>query len=134
MSMRDWLNSLESDVSSWEGVSVEPHRFGGVEFRLDGVEIGHMHRNGMIDIPFSRALREALISEGAAEQHHLLPETGWISYYLRAETDTEGARRLFRLSYLHKRGRRGRIDHSAELNALGFSPATIAAAGPRQRP
>jgi hypothetical protein len=47
------VERIVQQVSSWSGVSQSPHRFGGVEFTLAGREVGHVHRNGMVDIPFN---------------------------------------------------------------------------------
>lgn len=38
-------------VSTWEGVTIAPHRFGGIEFRVDNREIGHLHGDYQADIP-----------------------------------------------------------------------------------
>jgi hypothetical protein len=46
--------------------------------------------------------------EDRALPHHILPESGWISFYLRAEGDVERALWLLRLSYLQKRMARSR--------------------------
>jgi len=79
----------------------------------------------MVDIPFTRQLRVHLVSYGEAEQHHLLQDSGWISFYLRREGDVENAVRLFELSYLQKMAKRNkalRADTVAErLSALRFS-------------
>ncbi|MCU0513970.1 MAG: DUF5519 family protein [Anaerolineae bacterium] len=123
MNLPDILHTFEQTVSAWEGITAAPHRFGGVEFTLGGVEIGHLHRHGMVDIPLTRRLRVALLAEQAAEPHHLLPETGWISYYLRHERDLAGALALMQLSYLHKRARRHPDAVNAALEALPFGPA-----------
>jgi hypothetical protein len=47
-----------------------------------------------------------LVSDGRAQPHHVLPETGWTSYRIRGPEDVEGALELFRLNYdrLVKRG------------------------------
>ncbi len=123
--MRDILNRIQQTVSAWPGVTASPHRFGGVEFNLGGVEIGHFHSNGMVDIPFNSKLRHQLIAEQKAEPHHLLKDTGWISYYIRSQADADEAIWLFRLSYLFNATRgKGRaevgaaLDISAELSAL----------------
>ncbi|HEV2984019.1 MAG TPA: luciferase family protein [Vicinamibacterales bacterium] len=34
---------IEREVASWPDVTVEPHRFGGREFRLGRRELGHLH-------------------------------------------------------------------------------------------
>ncbi len=126
------LGRLQTEIGAWAGISTAAHRFGGVEFRLGNVEIGHIHRNGMVDIPFTRKIRAVLVAEGAAQPHHLLAESGWITYFVRDETDLAGARRLFQLSYLHKSGRRGGISaeqRAALLDEIAPSPALRAAAG-----
>jgi Family of unknown function (DUF5519) len=37
--------------------------------------------------------------------HHVLPETGWVSYPIRDEEDVVGALELFRLNYERLTGR-----------------------------
>ena len=106
--MYDVVTELVERVSSWEGVSAGPHRFGGVEFALGKAEIGHVHRAGWVDILYSQAIRERLVAEGKASLHHILPETGWISFVVRDENDLERAVWLFRLSYLQKAVRQRR--------------------------
>ncbi len=98
--MQQYLERIRQTVTGWPGMSAQPHRFGGTEFNLGSVEVGHLHHNGMVDIPFNSKLRDQLIAEGRAEPHHMLRETGWISFYIRSEVDVERAIWLFRLSYL----------------------------------
>ena len=62
-------------------------------------EIGHIHGDSLVDIPFPTKIRAELVSAGRAEPHHILPESGWISFYLRDEADVARAIELFRLSY-----------------------------------
>jgi hypothetical protein len=113
-------------VSSWDGIEAQPHRFGGVEFTLGKVEIGHIHPSmGLVDIPFTRRTRDALIHTGEAEPHHILPETGWISYWMRGAGAADQAIRLCRLSYLHKFFRREGAIPQLKLDVLGFSPSVI---------
>ena len=35
--------TIEREVTGWPGVEERRHRFGGVEFRVNGHEIGHLH-------------------------------------------------------------------------------------------
>lgn len=115
---------ITETVSAWDGIAAAPHRFGGVEFNLGKVEVGHVHASGLVDIPFTVAMRERLVAAGLAEPHHLLAESGWISFYLGRTGDAEAALRLYRLSYLVKRYRRDKTlteaAYRAELDALGF--------------
>ena len=97
--MRD-LGEVERRVSAWTGISVHAHRFGGKEFRLGRAEVGHIHRNGTVDIPFPRSIRDALLDEGLADKHHWVPDSGWITYGLRSESQLEHVLWLLRLSYL----------------------------------
>lgn len=90
---------IEREVASWDGVEARPHRFGGVEFRVRGHEIGHLHGNRLADLPFPVRVRKELVAEGRARLHHVLPESGWVSYPIRGEEDVEGALELFRLNY-----------------------------------
>ncbi len=90
---------IEAEVSGWPGVEAKPHRFDGVEFRVGGHEIGHLHGDSLVDLPFPRKVRERLVAEGRARLHHVLPETGWTSYRIGGPEDVEGALELFRLNY-----------------------------------
>jgi hypothetical protein len=92
---------LIREVRGWAGVEIADHRFGGTEFTLGPREIGHVHQWGMLDIPYRRALRDALVAEGATGDHHLLPESGWTTFYIRSTADAAQARWLLRLSYLY---------------------------------
>ena len=87
------------EVSGWPGVEARPHRFGGTEFRVGGHEIGHVHGDRQADLPFPMRVREELVASGRASLHHLLPETGWVTYYVGDEDDVGRVVELFRLNY-----------------------------------
>jgi hypothetical protein len=110
MAIRGAGEKTRQVVLEWAGVSAHPHRFGGVEFRLGEREIGHMHGDSLVDIPFPSRVRDEVVSAGLAEPHHILPDTGWVSLYVRAEGDIERAIALLRRSYelaLAQKNRRG---------------------------
>jgi predicted DNA-binding protein (MmcQ/YjbR family) len=86
-------------VTSWAGVTTAPHRFGGLEYVIGKREIGHIHSDHLVDIPFPKKVRDELVAAGRAQPHHILPETGWVSFYLRHEDDVEKAIALLRESY-----------------------------------
>jgi hypothetical protein len=90
---------IEREVLSWPEVTAAPHRFGGVEFRVRNHEIGHLHGSRQADLPFPVRVRAELVATGRAAPHHILPDSGWVSYYLRQPEDVPGAIALFRLSY-----------------------------------
>lgn len=97
--MESIAERIEREVLAWPGVSVEPHRFGGVEFRVNHHEMGHLHGSRQADLPFPVRVRRELVEQGRASLHHILPDTGWVTYYIRGEDDIERVVELFRLNY-----------------------------------
>ena len=91
--------TITQAVTSWEGVRAQPHRFGGVEYVIGKREIGHIHGDHLVDIPFPKKVRDALVLAGRAHAHHVLPESGWVSFYLRQPEDVGHAIALLVESY-----------------------------------
>ena len=91
--------SISRAVAGWPGVRAVPHRFGGTEFRLGRVELGHLHGNRLADLPFPRRIRDELVRSGRAEPHHVLPQSGWVSRWIGGPDDVEEVIALFRLNY-----------------------------------
>jgi hypothetical protein len=87
------------EVSTWPNVTVQPHRFGGVEFRVGRRELGHLHGSRWADLPFPIRVRDELIAAGRAEPHHVLPESGWITVRIRTDSDVADVVELFRMNY-----------------------------------
>jgi predicted DNA-binding protein (MmcQ/YjbR family) len=99
MSVHGAQARITEAVTAWTGVTSQPHRFGGVEYVMGTREIGHIHGDHLVDIPFPKKVRNEIVVAGRAQPHHVLPETGWISFYLRQESDVEPAIALLRESY-----------------------------------
>ena len=99
MSVSSAQKIITQTLNSWEGVSTTPHRFGGVEYLLGRRELGHIHGDYLVDIPFPKKVRDEIVEAGLAEPHHILPETGWVSFYLREESDVQKGIELLRRSY-----------------------------------
>jgi luciferase-like monooxygenase len=99
MSVRGAGETIKNTVSAWGGITAHAHRFGGTEFRLKSREIGHVHGDGLVDIPFPTKVRNEIVSAGEAQPHHVLPESGWVSFYIREPQDVERAIGLLRRSY-----------------------------------
>ena len=94
------LNQIRDEILSWPGVTAEPHRFGGIEFRLHKRELGHVHGDLLADLPFPMKIRNELVSSGRVSPHHVLPQSGWISYWItKGEKDIPSVVELFRLRY-----------------------------------
>ncbi|MEW5959582.1 MAG: luciferase family protein [Chloroflexota bacterium] len=99
MSIRGAKEQITQAILTWEGVTAHTHRFGGTEFRLGRREIGHIHGDYLVDIPLPKKVRDEIVAAGRAEPHHVLPESGWISFYLREPADVERAVGLFQQSF-----------------------------------
>ena len=112
------LKNLEDIVVSWPQIFVRPHRFSACEFRFGNAEVGHVHDGGIVDIPFPRSIRDALLREGLAEEHQWVPNSGWITFRIRSDKDLQHAIWLMRLSYF-----RCALKSAAEPRKL-FSEAT----------
>jgi hypothetical protein len=97
--MGDIADRIREEVGGWDGVESGSHRFGGIEFRVAGHEIGHLHGDRLADLPFPVRIRRELVKSGQALPHHVLPDTGWVSYRIGSEDDVPGAIALFRLNY-----------------------------------
>jgi len=90
--------AVTRELLSWPGVTTHDHRFGGVEFRVNGREMGHMHGDELADLPFPKDVGKKLIAKGKALPHHFIPQSGWISCYV-SEQGALGIIELFRLQY-----------------------------------
>ena len=121
--------SIVSQVSEWEGVSVEQRRGGRTEFMFAGEDFGHIDDDGSLDLPLSIPVREALVAAGRTEPHPTYGKTGWTTFNIHGEDDVEEAVKLLRLAYCyyvldvsHDDGKAelaDGIDLEAELDAVG---------------
>jgi Family of unknown function (DUF5519) len=90
---------IDGALRGWSGVTSQPHRFGATEYNLGRREIGHVHGDNLVDIPFPKKIRNELVAAGRAEPHHILPESGWVSIFLRQASDVDRAIELLHLSF-----------------------------------
>jgi hypothetical protein len=97
----DVFEKVRRELRSWPGVTSQPHRFGGTEFQVNGREMGHLHGDQLADLPFPKDIGRKLIEEGRVSPHHVLPESGWISYYINGnkDEDVHNVIELFRMQY-----------------------------------
>ena len=101
------------EVRRWPGVEMRPHpsaatpgESDGVEFRLYGRQIGHVHADCSVHLSLTKALREHVISDGLAEPLEFAPASGWAMFNAMAATDTRHAIWLLRLNYVRLRRQR----------------------------
>jgi predicted DNA-binding protein (MmcQ/YjbR family) len=53
--------------------------------------------------------RDEIVAAGEASPHHILPETGWVSFYLKEDGDVERALALLKRSYEIALKQKGRL-------------------------
>src|SRR5262245_10607930 len=99
MATRGAKEQITQAILTWEGVTADAHRFVGTEFRFGRREIRHIHGDYLVDISSPKQVRDEIIVAGQAEPHHVLPESGWISFSLRQPANVEQAISLFRQSF-----------------------------------
>jgi hypothetical protein len=99
--MNKIIETIKKEILSWPYVTAEPHRFGGIEFRLNKREMGHIHSEGLADLPFPMKIRDELVNSGRVKPHHVLPQSGWVSYWFHntEEEDIATVIELFRMRY-----------------------------------
>jgi len=73
ISREEWMavsgakERIDAALQGWSGITSQPHRFGGTEYCLRRREIGHVHGDGLVDIPFPKTVRNELVTGGRAE-------------------------------------------------------------------
>ncbi len=97
-------------------MTLQPHRFGGVDFRVSGKEMGHLHGENMVDLPLhpnvffagnnnnnNKLMEEPKHweekAQGSLPLHDTYPESKWINYWIKGEDDVPWVIALFRLQY-----------------------------------
>jgi hypothetical protein len=103
---------IRREVTGWPGVTTAAGEYGETDFIMDGRSIGHVHGRHQADIPFPRRIRDELVALGRTGPHHVHPDSGWTTLYIRTDADAEEAIELLRINY-------DRIIQRAEASAQG---------------
>ena len=96
------IQKLIRNISQWPEIEIHGHTYGGTEFRLFNKSIGHIHSNGMLDLPFVKTLRKALLDKDLVQLHHVHSSINWVSYSIQTNQDLEKAELLLLVSYCVK--------------------------------
>ncbi|PYK82761.1 MAG: hypothetical protein DME37_01840 [Verrucomicrobia bacterium] len=96
------METFENAVSRKDAIQRRPHRFGGVGFFVGTTEIGHLHGNGLLDLFVGKSFRTEQVRQGRALPHHVFPDSGWISFWLRNRTDIAQALELFEIARMYR--------------------------------
>lgn len=101
------------EVRRWPGVELRPHpsaatpgETDGVEFRLYGRQIGHVHADCSVHLSLTKALKERVVGDQLAEPLDFAPTSGWAMFNPMTVEDAKHAIWLLRLNYVRLRRQR----------------------------
>ena len=96
------MEMFENAIRRNYPIQKRPHRFGGVGFFIGTTEIGHLHGNGWLDLFVGKSFRAEEIRRGRALPHHVFPDSGWISFWLKSPADIAQALELFEIASTYR--------------------------------
>jgi len=91
--------TVMEEIGNWPGVIIEDDGRNSVQFLYGKMELGHMHGHHVAHLPMPRKIRDALIEEGRATSHPVMPESGWVQRLIASTDDTRDVIALFRMNY-----------------------------------
>ena len=113
------------EVRRWPGVEMRPHasqkeaeESDGVEFRLYGRQIGHIHGDCGVHCSLTKALKATVIREQLAEPLEEVSTAGWTMFNPISTEDAERAIWLLRLNYVRLRRQRMTPNAAADSATL----------------
>ncbi len=96
---KNQYEALREWILQHPNVAQAPHRFGGVEFDVNGFEFIHFHGQTHLDIRLSKADQTRMLKEGKAQPHLYAPQAGYITFRIRSNEDVATAKELIELAY-----------------------------------
>jgi hypothetical protein len=114
--------SLKTWILQLPGVGEAPHRFGGHEFQVEGVEFMHSHGHSWLDIRLSSEDQASVLKTGECLPHRFAPQAGWVSFRLDGPDDLDKAHRIIYLAY--ENARKNLEDVKARRTQSGLSQKT----------
>jgi hypothetical protein len=90
---------IRRQVTDWPRVTTATGDYGETDFLVGRRSIGHVHGGYQADIPFPRRIRDELVAAGRTGPHHVHPDSGWTTLYIRTDADAQQAIQLLRINY-----------------------------------
>ena len=118
--------TVMKEVRRWPGVQIRPHvnplagedGDDGVEFRLFGRQIGHVHPDCSVHLSLTRALKQMVVEQGLAQPLDQAGSAGWAGFQAERTEDIARAIWLLRLNYVRLRRQRMSPDAAASSELL----------------
>jgi hypothetical protein len=108
-----FATSVIEEVRRWPGVELRPHaspvtpgEADGIEFRLYGRQIGHVHGDCSVHLALTKALKASVVDEQLAQPLDFAPTSGWATFTPITADDAARAIWLLRLNYVRLRRQR----------------------------
>ncbi len=113
------FGALLDAVVAIDGITASARPINTIGFYFKGRELGHVHRNGHVDLHIPMLVHDQLITEGRAAHHRSQHGTSWISHDLFAASDVTEAAWLLHLTMLIARiGQKGAIPDAGDAEAI----------------
>lgn len=125
------FHALLGAVLRIDGITASARPINTIGFYFKGRELGHVHRDGHVDLHVPLLVHDQLITEGRALHHRSQHGTSWISHNLFANSDVRETAWLIELTMCIARiGQKGGIPDAtdkAAIEKLAATPALVKA-------
>ena len=108
-----FATNVMEEVRRWPGVELRAHaspitpgEADGIEFRLYGRQIGHVHGDCSVHLALTKALKASVVDEQLAQPLDFAPTSGWATFLPMSAADAQRAIWLLRLNYVRLRRQR----------------------------
>jgi hypothetical protein len=92
----DMIDEVEDAIGSLDGVNVCKHKYGGIEFRKNNSELGHIHGHGLADIHLSLPMKKSFMADHIVHDHHKFINSSWISVLITDQYSKEKVIEIFK--------------------------------------
>ncbi len=113
------------EVRRWPGVQMRTHlnplaedTDDGIEFRLYGKQVGHVHHDCSVHVSLTRALKATVVDQGLALPLVQAGGPSWVVFVPEIPDDVQRAIWLLRLNYVRLRRQRLSPDAAAASELL----------------
>lgn len=94
------MTQISQCLARWPGVTLTPHRYGGLGIFVDGQELGQLHDCGLLDVSLTAVARDALLRESRVHHHHTFPNSGWVTLPINGLDDVPLAMEALSMAHI----------------------------------
>jgi putative MATE family efflux protein len=117
------IDALLDRVAELDDINVRARPVNTLGFYLGEREVGHVHRDGWLDLRLPQPIQEQLVAEGRADHHRHVHDAAWLSVSLDEPGGVASGAWLLGLAQAFGRLRQEHPGAAAALDALAPSPA-----------